>query len=104
MKILILDDAEAHLLLALFVNFRMPECDVPATERLEDKLRVQFADPLLGGAGYPRTILIRDEGVRPLLMANFDNPDDADATWNQMASQADRIHLVVEEDHIDWPD
>jgi len=88
MRLLILTDAEADDLLAW--------CNEP----LRSKLLVQITDPLLAAPG-PRTILIRDEGVRPVMLVNYDRREDADAAWTEMGVGGD--DGVVEEGAITWP-
>jgi hypothetical protein len=101
-KVLILDDNEAQTIYnALFVGS-------DALDQLAEKVRMQLDDPLLGAAGE-RTILIR-QGTPPLMMANFDDPADAELTWLAMASHDDRLALapvddaVIVDGTIDWPD
>ncbi len=101
MKVLMLTDDEAGTLVLMIA--RDPLGHVGTQERLVEKIRVQLDDPLLGAAGE-RTILIR-QGTPPLLMANFDHPEDAEATWLAMASTEDRIAFGADiiDEEIVWP-
>lgn len=94
MKVFLLSDIEADWLL-----------EITCTYPLGEKLRLQFSDPLLGAPGE-RTILVR-QGTPPLMMANFDSAEDAEAVWRAMASQEDRLALaadvdVILDDEITW--